>query len=169
MNTRLFSTLGAIALLALTACTNPNADTEAPPAADMPDDTEVSPPDTEMPTMAIAEGVSLSADGSTLVMEEFSMLEAYCMDGAGKLAISYVGEEPGSDDQLVSCGPTFEGFDRDRETGFEGVNVVTPAIAAAALQLNAGEYTRVQCLSNQTSLEPVASDATDGHMTLNCL
>jgi hypothetical protein len=62
----------AIALLSLTACTNPTPDTEAPPEADMPADTEVSTPESEAPTMEIAEGVSLSEDGSTLVMAEFS-------------------------------------------------------------------------------------------------
>jgi hypothetical protein len=159
----------AIALLSLTACTNPTPDTEAPPEVDMPDDTEVSTSDAEVPTMAIAEGVSLSADGSTLVMEEFSMLEAYCMGGDGKLAISFVGEEPGSDDQLVSCGSTFDGFESDRETGFEGVTVVSPAIADAALQLNEGEYTRVKCLSDHAGLEPIGSAPSDGHMTLSCL
>jgi hypothetical protein len=69
----------------------------------------------------------------------------------------------------VSCGPTFEGFDSDRETGFEGVTVVSPAIADAALQLNEDEYTHVQCLSNQTSLEQIGSAPSDGHMTLSCL
>jgi hypothetical protein len=101
-------------------------------------------------------------------MEQFGMLEAFCMGGEGKLAISYVGEA-GGDDQLVSCGPTFEGFDTDRETGFAGVNVVSPVIADAALQLEAGEYTRVKCLSNQTSLEQTPGESSDGHMVLNCL
>lgn len=168
MNTRLFSTLSAIALLSLTACTTPTSEADTPPEAEMPD-SEVSTPDPEPSATEIADGVSLSDDGTTLVMAEFSSLEAYCINGKGKLAISFVGEEPGSDDQLVSCGSTFDGFESDRETGFEGVTVVSPAIADAALQLNEGEYTRVKCLSDHAGLEPTASAPSDEHMTLSCL
>lgn len=116
----------------------------------------------------LPEGTSLSSDGQTLVMAQFSLLEAYCMEGRGKLAISYVGEA-GGDHQLVSCGATFEAFDAARESRFADANVVEPAIANSSLQLQAGEYARVECLGNQVSLEPVAAEASDGHMTLNCL
>jgi len=160
----------AIALLSLTACTSPNADTDTAPEADMPSDPAVTAPDTETTAAPeIGEGVSLSEDGQTLMMAEFSMFDAYCMGGDGKLAISFVGEEPGREDQLVSCGSTFEGFDSDRETGFEGVNVVAPAIAENTLQLNDGEYTRVQCLSDHAGLDPAPENPSDGHMVLNCL
>ncbi|RZM75413.1 hypothetical protein [Leptolyngbya iicbica] len=169
MNTRLFSTWGAIALLSLTACTNPSVETDTAPEADLPPETEVATPDPETPVSEIVEGVTLSEDGQTIVMAEFAMLDAYCMGGDGKLAISFVGEEPGSDDQLVSCGSTFDGFESDRESGFEGVTVVAPAIADNALQLNEGEYTRVQCLSDHAGLDPAPENASDGHMVLNCL
>lgn len=158
---------GAIALLSLTACTTPNPEAESPSEVEMPNAAVVA-PEPETTAEEITEGVSLSDDGSTLVMAEFSLLEAYCMEGEGKLAISYVGEA-GGDDQLVSCGTTFEGFDIDRETGFEGVNIVNPAIVDGTLQLSEGEYTRVQCLSNQTSLDPAPENPSDGHMVLNCL
>lgn len=165
MTNKLFFYGFAISILGLTACTTAAPEAEEMPAAATPD-TEISAPDTAAPELT--EGISLSEDGSVIVMEEFSSLEAYCMDGSGKLAISYMGEA-GGDDQLVSCGTTFEDFDTDRETSFADVNIVEPTIADSALQLQDGEYTRVKCLSNQTSLEQAVSEPSDGHMVLTCL
>lgn len=169
MTTKLLGLMSAIALLSLTACGTAPSETVMDETAPMPD-TEATPEATESVAAAPAlpEGVSLSDDGQTLMMDEFSMVDAYCMGGDGKLAISYVGEA-GGEGQLVSCSQTFEAFDAARENGFADANIVEPAIADMALQLQDGEYTQVQCLSNQTSLEPVAAAPSDGHMVLNCL
>lgn len=158
-----FSLVVTFILFGLVACTTSAPEAEETSEAESPTNAAQTSMDPDLP-----EGVSLSEDGQILMMDEFSMLEAYCMGGDGKLAISYVGEA-GSDNQLVSCGPTFEEFDAARENSFADVNVVSPAIADSVLQLQAGEYTRVKCLSNQTSLEQAASEPSDGHMVLNCL
>lgn len=164
MTSKLFFHGFAIAILGLTACTTAAPEAEEMPEATTPD-TEMSTPDTATPELT--EGVSLSDNGSVIFMEEFSSLEAYCMEGNGTLAISYVGEA-GGDDQLVSCGPSFDDFNAARETNFADVTIVEPAIADSALQLQEGEYTRVKCSANQTSLEQAVTEPSDGHMVLNC-
>jgi peroxiredoxin family protein len=114
------------------------------------------------------EGVSLSDDGQTIVMEQFSNLDVDCMNGDGALAISYMGEGK-FDHQVVACGSTYEAFDASRENEFADVTPVAPLVAENALQLQDGEYAQVQCLSDHAGLDPAADSDSEGYMTLNCL
>jgi hypothetical protein len=182
MNKQRIILIGAIALLGIAACSAPSSDPEintdrdsevAPEVAPEvePEESPTSEPSsTSEPasTLDLPEGVSLSEDGQIIVMEQFSMLDVYCMDGSGQLAISYVGEGA-FDHQVVACGQTFEPFDSAREDGFADVNLVTPVVDDKGLQLQDTEYTQVQCLSDHAGLEPAVSDEADGHMVLNCL
>jgi hypothetical protein len=163
MNTKLIGLMGAIVLLSTTACATSSsgpdatADTETPSS-----ENEVS------AAPAFPEGISLSNDGQMLVMEEFSNLDVYCMEGSGLLAISYVGEGK-FDHQVVACGSAYESFEAARENDFADVTPVVPAITDNALQLQDGEYTQVQCLSDHSTLEPAAGVESEGHMALACL
>jgi hypothetical protein len=162
MNLRSAKWLVAIAFLSATACQSPTPDPEA--TVDTADTAET----TVAPPADLAEGVSLSADGQTVIMASGSTLETYCNDGQGMLAISAVGEA-GGDFQALGCGQTFDGFDAARANGFADVTFVAPATMAGALQLQDGEYTKVQCLADHAGLAPTASENSDGHMNLECI
>lgn len=73
MKKQCFSGLAAIALLSLTACQTPQSSNATAESA--PPDTTVAPP------ADLAEGVSLSADGQTLILGSGSIFEAYCNGG----------------------------------------------------------------------------------------
>lgn len=160
MKKQCFSGLAAIALLSLTACQTPQSSNATAESA--PPDTTVAPP------ADLAEGVSLSADGQTLILGSGSIFEAYCNGGQGALAISAVGEA-GGDFQVLSCGPSFEAFDAARANGFAGVTYVAPVVADGALRLQDGEYTKVQCLADHAGLAPLLPERPDGHMNLECI
>jgi hypothetical protein len=153
MNNKFLGFLFTFAILGITACqpeaSEPEATTpEATPEAPM---TEA---ETTATPVNLPEGISLSEDGQTLVMEFGSTLEAYCSDGQGKLAISYVGEG-GISGQALGCEQSFEPFDAARENGFANVNFVAPVVSDNALQLQAAEYVNLECRANQASLSPV--------------
>lgn len=157
------SVLAVIAALGLAACQtapSPSDDTAAAPAESTSEEVTATP-------MNLPEGVTLDDDGETILMEEFSKLETYCSDGSGALAISYVGEA-GITGQLVGCEQSYETFDAARETGFADVSIVAPVVTDNALQLQAGEYTKIECGANQSSLDPASDDPSDGHMILMC-
>lgn len=162
MNTKFWGFVGLIALLGMTACTT-SPDLETAPENDTSSSANES-----AAAPALPEGISLSDDGQVVVMEEFSNLDVYCMAGNGVLAISYVGEGK-FDNQVVGCGPTYEAFDASRENGFADVTPVAPVIQDNVLPLQEGEYTQVQCLSNNASLDPAAGVDSEGHMALACL
>jgi hypothetical protein len=161
MNTKFFGFIGVITLLGMTACTT------SPDVEPVPENAPSASTNESAAAPALPEGISLSDDGQMVVMEEFSNLDVYCMEGNGSLAISYVGEGK-FDNQVVGCGSAYEAFDAARENGFADVTPVTPAIQDNALQLQDGEYTQVQCLSDHSSLDPAAGVDSDGHMTLAC-
>jgi hypothetical protein len=164
MNNRYFSGLAAIALLSLAACqsfSSPEATADTSAEA-------VTPEITAPPPADLAEGVSLSADGQTVIMASGSILETYCSDGKGMLAISAAGEA-GGPFQALGCGQSFAPFDAARANGFAGVTFVAPQVEEGALQLQDGEYTKVQCLADHAGLEPVLPDDSDGHMNLECI
>ncbi|MEB3212245.1 MAG: hypothetical protein VKL39_12865 [Leptolyngbyaceae bacterium] len=175
MNQRFLITVGAIALLSITACSSASTDSSTTADANseaVPEEPSTTEPpsstDESVVTPDLPEGVSISNDGQMVVMEEFSTLDVYCIDGSGQLAISYVGEGA-FDNQVVACGETFEAFDAAREAGFADVNLVAPVVDGSSLQLQDTEYTQVQCLSDHAGLEPAGSEESEGHMVLNCL
>ena len=162
MNIKSIGLVGTIALLALTACNQPTSDPETNPEAETPSSAIETAETSELP-----EGISLSDDGQMVVLEEFSNLDVYCMEGNGALAISYVGEGK-FDNQVVGCSAAYEAFDAARENGFADVTPIAPMVKDNALQLQEGEYTQVQCLSDHASLEPAAGVDSEGHMALAC-
>ena len=161
MDRKFWGLIGALALLGITAC---NAPSDMPPPAETDESSS-----TDEPAMApsLPEGISLSDDGQMVVLEEFSSLDVYCMEGTGALAISFVGEGR-FDNQVVGCGPSYDAFDAARENDFAEVTPIAPVVEDNALQLQAGEYTQVQCLSDHASLEPAAGVDSEGHMALTC-
>ncbi|MDX5437329.1 MAG: hypothetical protein LPK03_09055 [Pontibacter sp.] len=161
MNTKFWGFVGLITLLGMTACTT------SPDMETVPENDTSSSANESAAAPTLPEGISLSDDGQMVVMEEFSNLDVYCMEGSGSLAISYVGEGK-FDHQVVGCGPAYEGFDAARENGFADVIPVPPVIQDNALQLQDGEYTQVQCLSDHSSLDPAVGIDSEGHMTLTC-
>ena len=163
MNIKSVGLVGTIALLALTACNDPSPTPEANPEADTPSSAVDTSATAELP-----EGVSLSDDGQMVVMEQFSNLDVYCMDGDGALAISYVGEGK-FDHQVVACGTAYDAFNAARENDFAEVTPVTPILNDNGLQLQEGQYAQVQCLSDHAGLDPAAGVDSEGHMVLNCL
>ncbi len=162
MNTKFLGFVGLVTLLGITACAT------SPDVEPAPENDASSSANELAAAPTLPEGISLSDDGQMVVMEEFSNLDVYCMAGNGVLAISYVGEGK-FDNQVVGCGSAYEAFDAARENGFADVTPVAPVIQDNALQLQDGEYTQVQCLSDHSSLDPAAGVDSEGHMALACL
>jgi hypothetical protein len=166
MNNQFLGFLFAFAILGTTACQTPPSG----PEAAAPEATPEAPTAEATPAASanLPEGISLSEDGQTLVMETGSTLEAYCSDGQGKLAISYVGEG-GISGQAVGCEQTFEPFDAARENGFADSNFVAPVISDNALQLQDAEYIKLECRADHAGLSPVLPEKSEGNMTLECI
>lgn len=153
MKNRCFSGLAAIALLSLTACQSQPSQPEVTPEG-------AANPPTE-PAADLPPGLSLSADGRSLVMESGSTLEAYCSGGGGVLAISPAAQA--GDSQVLGCVQSVDQFDAT------ATDVVAPVITEGALQLQDMEYVSVSCQADHAGLAPVLPDKTDGHMSLECI
>lgn len=156
----------SIAILGAVACQPQTSSSEAPPTDPAAETTTATP--TPAVPANLPEGISLSEDGQTLVMAAGSTLEAYCSDGQGKLAISFVGEG-GISGQVVGCEQTFEPFDAARANGFANINFVAPVVSENSLKLQDAEYIKLECQADHAGLSPVLPENSDGNMTLECI